>query len=255
MLYLDLFGEFPSGPTEVSFLFYSSFNVTILNDTNGSGDGAGSWKTYPEQSNYNLPGTTVQYLFNLSTSSPEYIKDKDTSFTGATATLKLAGLPFNYQTGEYTYYFPFDSNSGLYNINDGNFYLCAPTGYAITSTNENYVSAPGECPANQLSYQYKLNQSLIWIANMANAAIQNLQINAQTTYSKNQTYGLFSLGLGVLLVVSSIVSLKSREESKVDQLMKTVKELREEQKKELTAVHNELQELRKADEEIHDEEE
>ncbi len=210
-LYLSVFGGFVAGPPQITFIFESTFNATILRDNNGSGDGVGIWKTYPYQSSNGKPGTTIIYQFNLTTSNPEYQEDNITSFTGTTATVEFTGLPFTSEPGVYNFVLPFNSNEPANGPDDDGFVtLCAPSDFLLTSSNENYTS--GYCSGPHEGYEFRINQS-----EQLAATVQNL--SAENGYATSQTRALFFLALGVSTLITSATFLDSR----VDRLIREAK--------------------------------
>jgi hypothetical protein len=212
---LRLAGGFVSAPSQVSFLFESSFNVTIVKQNNGSGDGNGIWKRYPIQTSNGRLGTTIQYLFNRTGPA-----NRGTSFTGVDASLGLIGLPYISEPGKYTAIFPFSTLAAGQPATNGFFTVCPPMNYLLTSANQPYETPPSACPSGLRPYQFRINQSLQLVMTFEDS-------NLERAYSHNQTFGLFFLGIGVPLIVSSVAFLDSGLESKVDELTKLTKEISE----------------------------
>jgi len=215
LLKLSAAGTFVSNPPQLSFLFYSSFNATILNQNNGSGNGVGTWRAYPVQTFDNKPGTTIEYLFNRTGTNQD-----PTSFTSALATLLITGLPRISGPGKYTIIFPFSYLGGGQPASGGFFDLCAPPGYILTATDELYQTSPGVCSDGISSIRFRIDQTLQLVATLEDS-------NVEKSYSMNQTWGLFAFGVGTPAIISSIAFLNSGSDAKVDELTKQVKELDE----------------------------
>lgn len=215
LLELSIAGTFVSNPSQVSFLFYSSFNATIVKQNNGSGNGVGVWRTYAEQTFDNKPGTTIEYLFNRTGTSQD-----STSFTSALATVSISDLPYVSEPGKYTIIFPFSYLGGGEPAYGGFFDLCAPAGYILTSADESFQTSPLTCPGGASSYRFRIDQTLQLVVTLENSAMEK-------EYSSNQTWGLFALGVGVPAIISSIAFLNAGSDVKQEELTKLVRELNE----------------------------
>ena len=215
LLKLSVAGTFVSNPPQLSFLFSSSFNATILNRNNGSGNGVGAWTPYPRQTFDNKPGTTIEYLFTRTGTD-----QNPTSFTGALATLLITRLPRISEPGKYTVIFPFSYLGGGHPLSNGFFDLCPLPSHILTATNELYQNSPGVCSGGTSSYRFRINQTLQLRATFEDSSLEK-------TYSMNQTWGLFLLGVGIPAIISSIAFLNSGTDAKLDELAKLVKDLNE----------------------------
>ena len=115
---------------------------------------------------------------------------------------------------------PFNWENGLEPIHGDFFDVCPPSGYILTSSDESYQSNPGVCSGGASSYQYRINQTLQLVVTFEN-------FTEEGEYSTNQTWGLFSLGVGVPAIISSIAFLNSGSDTKLDKIAKLLEELKE----------------------------
>jgi hypothetical protein len=247
---LSIFGGFSLAPPQVSFSFESSFNVTISSQRNGSGDGVGTWKTYNQQISNGKPGTTIEWQFNLNTSSPLYHETNDTSFTEATASLIFSGLPYDSKPGEYTFYLPFTSTGAGEPADSGQFILCSPAGFQLTSSSENYTAST--CSGGREGYQFNDDQLNEFHATQLVVSVTDSSL--ENAYSKAQTYGLFSLGVGVPAMIASLTFLDPSVDSKFDKLDRKIESLKEEMREENSKLDKLSKEIELLREEVKDEE-
>jgi hypothetical protein len=190
---LEISAQFVSAPTQISFLFASTFHLIETQNSTGSGNGVGSWRILPWQQ-FGVNQTLVQFLFNRTASSPV---EQGTGITDAKISFVFTGLPYIAQPGKYTVILPFTYVEPGQTVRSGFFTVCSPPGFLLTGSNQPYETENHSCPGSLNTYQFGIDQT-------QELTLSFEDPNAESGYTFNQTWGLFSLGVGVPLIVSAI---------------------------------------------------
>ena len=199
-LHLSVAGNFPGSTLWVSFLCETSFQFVgqSANSSSGTG-GAGNWRKFDWHSSTGQPETLIQFLFNKTNAATDRL-----SFIADIA-MNFTGLPFSYDRGRYTILVPFNPNGAGYTIDNGFLTISLPEGTFFSSSNEpQQVTLPVGTGSGEY-IQSRLNQSSALVITYDDPATEK-------SYSESQTWGLFSIGVGVPSIISSF-PLSQRKKS------------------------------------------
>lgn len=189
-LHLSVAGNFPGSTPWISFLFETTFHFVGQSVNSSSGNGAGNWREFDWHTSTGQPETLIQFLYNNTNPATGRL-----SFN-ADISMNFTGLPFLYDHGRYTILIPFNPNGAGYTINNGFLTVFLPEGTFFSGSNEpQQVTMPVGAGSGEY-VQSRLNQSSVVVITYDDPATEK-------AYSDKQTWGLFSLGVGVPSIISS----------------------------------------------------
>jgi hypothetical protein len=189
-LNLSVAGNFPGSTPWISFLFETTFHFVGQSVNSSSGNGAGNWREFDWHTSTGQPETLIQFLYNNTNPATDRL-----SFN-ADISMNFTGLPFLYEHGRYTILIPFNPNGAGYTIDNGFLTVFLPEGTFFSTSNEpQQVAMPVGAGSGEY-IQSRLNQSSVVVITYDDSATEK-------AYSDKQTWGLFSLGVGVPSIISS----------------------------------------------------